>query len=274
MAHTNPIEYLQALGVKEIFRFILTHPHMDHLDGFDNLINNVRVLNFWDAGVRPDKPDFDGNYYDEADWDRYIKVRDGNQKGVTVVNAREGSKFKYANKNEDGSFGADGLHIVAPNKELVGEANWLQDFNDASYIISYRSANGTIIIPGDAHDEAWECAIESHRGTIEDCLFLLAPHHGRRSDASFEFLNVIRPVLSLLGNAPSKDLAYDAWSNRRLPYITQHQSGNVVLEVDESGVNVFVENDKLVEHVHGNHFGTNDQGYSLLFTLQQPAAVA
>ena len=28
----NPIEYLSDLGIKTIFRFVLTHPDMDHMD--------------------------------------------------------------------------------------------------------------------------------------------------------------------------------------------------------------------------------------------------
>lgn len=30
--HTNPYEYLKLIGVDSIFRFILTHPEMDHMD--------------------------------------------------------------------------------------------------------------------------------------------------------------------------------------------------------------------------------------------------
>ena len=58
-------------------RFILTHPDMDHLDGFDELMNTYGILNFWDSGVRKDKGDFrQCPNYKEADWDRYVRVRD------------------------------------------------------------------------------------------------------------------------------------------------------------------------------------------------------
>ena len=32
---TDPVAYLRNLGVSSVFRFILTHPDMDHLDGFE-----------------------------------------------------------------------------------------------------------------------------------------------------------------------------------------------------------------------------------------------
>src|SRR5665213_2096993 len=36
---TNPISYLEGIGVGSLFRFILTHPDMDHLDGLDALMD-------------------------------------------------------------------------------------------------------------------------------------------------------------------------------------------------------------------------------------------
>src|SRR4051812_27572397 len=44
---TNPINYISGLGVTSLFRFILTHPDMDHLDGFDALMNKFKIPNFW-----------------------------------------------------------------------------------------------------------------------------------------------------------------------------------------------------------------------------------
>ena len=38
---TNPIEYLKEHQIKSIFRYIQTHPDMDHMDGLYNLVNTV-----------------------------------------------------------------------------------------------------------------------------------------------------------------------------------------------------------------------------------------
>lgn len=242
---TNPIEYLESLGKNSIFRFILSHPDMDHLDGFDALASRFQIYNFWDSGARKEKPDFEDCPYNEADWDRYVKFRDGKEEGVTVVTPLAGSRFQYANKNDqDADDGGDGLNIVAPNKELIDEANECQDFNDASYVISYRSVGGKIILPGDAHDKSWELAIDEYKYNIENSSFLLAPHHGRKSGRDHGYLNVVNPKCSLLGCAPSEHLAYGAWSSRDLYYFTQNQAGNVVLEISTGAIEVYVENEK------------------------------
>lgn len=41
----NPIEYLKKFNIKEIFRFILTHPDMDHMDG-KNYLQNLMLSIF------------------------------------------------------------------------------------------------------------------------------------------------------------------------------------------------------------------------------------
>ena len=82
---TNPFDYLNhKLAIGEIFRFILSHPDMDHLDGFDSLMREFTVHNFWDSGARKDKPPFNGGPYKEKDWDRYAKVMEAERLAPSV----------------------------------------------------------------------------------------------------------------------------------------------------------------------------------------------
>lgn len=264
---TNPVEYLKRYFPRPIWRFVLSHPDMDHLDGFDALVETIGISNFWDSGVRREKPDFDGSPYREEDWNRYVKVRDGKEAGVTVVTPKAGSTFKYANRNDDGSSGADGLYVLAPDQNLVDEANKTGDFNDASYVLLYRSVGGRIVIPGDAHDKTWEYVLENFEDDVRDCSLLIAPHHGRKSGRSYEFLKTLRPKLTLFGCAPSEYLAYDAWNQRKLPFITNNQAGCVVAECSDKGMRIYVENDSFASAAGGNTAYTNAQGFYFLCTI-------
>lgn len=238
---TDPIEHLSNLGASQVFRFILSHPDMDHCDGFKALVDEIGIANFWDSGVRKEKPDFVDSPYNEEDWDRYVVVRDRKHSGVTVVTPRSGNTFQFANEGDPEGRG-DCLDVLAPSPSLIQAANTNGDPNDASYVILYRSAGGKIIFPGDAHDNTWEHVIEEHANKVANCAVLIAPHHGRDSDRSYDFLNTLKPKLTLFGCAPSKDLAYSAWRNRNLSYITNNQAGNVLLEAHADGIDVYVEN--------------------------------
>lgn len=43
---TNPVEYIKRWRISSIFRYIQTHPDMDHMDGLKNLANSKPILNF------------------------------------------------------------------------------------------------------------------------------------------------------------------------------------------------------------------------------------
>jgi beta-lactamase superfamily II metal-dependent hydrolase len=264
---TNPVSYLQKLGITSIFRFALTHPDMDHMDGFNNLLNNFKLTNFWDTGSRRDKPDFSGSPYKEEDWDSYVAVRDNQVSGVKSVIRHAGDRFEFANKQEDGSGGGDGLYILAPDSELIKDCNMNDDLNDGSYVILYRSAGGRVLITGDAHDKSWEYILEHYKSDVANCSFMLAPHHGRDSNRSYDFLDHIQPKLTLIGCSPSEYIDYGQWERRDLTYITSNQAGNVVLEVHNGALNVYIENEKYAEAKGVDIYIRNSQGYVHLYTI-------
>ena len=131
---TNPLDYLTKMGVKQIWRFILSHPDMDHLDGFDALLNEFNVSNFWDSGAKKEKPDF-SNYggFKEDDWDRYAKVIADTEPGTRLVRVQAGARFKYANQDDTEMGVGDALHILAPNQELVDRFRRFDPFPGGHY---------------------------------------------------------------------------------------------------------------------------------------------
>ena len=264
---TNPLDYLVKLNIREIWRFILSHPDMDHLDGFDALLNEFKVHNFWHSGARKEKPDFEENgRFKEEDWDRYAQVIADKEQGTRCIRAQAGKKFKYANMDDDESGVGDALHILAPNQDLIDEGNSSQDFNDASYVVLYRSAIGKVLLAGDAHDATWEYVQQNHKEDASDVTLLVAPHHGRKSGRSYEFLDFVNPKLTLFGCAPSKDLAYDAWNYRNLIHITNNQCGCVVAEGKDS-MEIYVENKNFAANSDGDTSKVNEQGFYFLGTV-------
>jgi competence protein ComEC len=278
---TNPVAYAQDLGIDKIFRFVLTHPDMDHMDGFDAMMGAFSVQNYWDTGSRRDKPNPWGGAYSEADWDRYVRVRDDNEPGVSTAVRRAGAVFDFANKTTGDS---DGLSILAPDARLVADCNMEDDVNDGSYVLLYRADGNRILLPGDAHDNTWDYVTQNYASAVGSVGFMLAPHHGRDSDRSYDFLDVVRPQLTLIGNAPSAHIDYGQWSRRGLAYITSDQCGNVVVTTRSGGpeagpyLAVYVENVDFARASGSDEF-FNAQGYAFLTTVSavaegQPRPVA
>lgn len=241
---TNPINYLKEKGHTDIWRFILTHPDMDHMDGIKKLFNENTISNFWDCGIRKEKPDFEeGGPYLEEDWDFYEDLINNRIQGAKVIKPRAGDKGKYWNADDDqGNGNGDYISIVSPSDDLVEQANNNGDINDASYVIVYRHKSGNIIFPGDSNNKTWEYIIENHKDLVKDAGVLFAPHHGRNSDMDFSFLDIVKPRVSFFGCAPSEHLAYSAWRNRNLLYFTNNQCGNVHIYPNNGFIDIYIEN--------------------------------
>lgn len=259
--NTNPVAYCKSLGISNVFRFILSHPDMDHMDGIDQVARELGITNFWDSGARREKPDFSaGCPYLEKDWDRYVSIRDKKGSGVTVVSPLDGMRFKFANQLEDGTGGGDGLHVLAPNKALLKDPDLEDDINEGSYVILYRSVGGRILLCGDAHDAAFEHIKENHSADVAGVEIMLAPHHGRDSGRSYDFLDYIKPKLTIIGCAPCQHIDYSQWSRRGLTVLTSNQAGNIVVESEKSGLVISVENRRYAEALAGKSVAPDERG--------------
>ena len=250
----NPISYLLDRGIKNVFRYIQTHPDMDHMDGIEAFFEEFQPLNFWDTDNKKEIEDSAWTHspYNEKDWKFYKNLRDTkpaeNPRRLALLNNAQG---QYWNVGDDGSGGGDGLHVLAPTRELVESANEAdQDYNDCSYVLLYRTGSNRIVFGGDSHDDTWKHILENHRDDVTDVDLLIAPHHGRDSGRSYEFLDVLRPTLTFFGNARSEHLAYSAWRNRGLSYVTNNQANCMVVDASQAPMVLYVTHENFARKVN------------------------
>lgn len=243
----NPIQYLKGLGVKEIWRFIITHPDMDHLDGVRDLYSEFRIVNTWDTDNNKecDLENFGGGYNSE-DWEFYLKIRDGKYNDTTRLTLYAGQSAQYWND--------DHIRILGPTPELLATANNCGDWNDSSYALLYtppKRGGGTwkFLFAGDTHDGSWDHIIKNYKSEVSNVDVLFAPHHGRDSNRNYDFLDTLKPRITLFGNASSKHLAYDKYPETR---ITNNQAGYIVMDITEDHIDFYVENQEFANDFRNN----------------------
>ena len=235
----NPIQYLRERGIDSIFRFVATHPDMDHIDGITEVFNEFQPENFWDTANT--KPHPASGPFRDIDWTTYQRLRDGTGgRRTNRLVLHSGARGSFYNETGPEGQPKDGLYVLSPTPALTKQANQTGDFNDASYVILYRSNAGRVLFCGDSHDNTWMHLVENHLDEIRGVELMIAPHHGRDSGRDRSFLSHVQPKLTLFGRAPSAHLAYDAWRNRNFPYITSNQAGTVVIDTNDAAMKVFV----------------------------------
>ena len=257
----NPITYLRKQEITSIFRYIQTHPDMDHMDGIKALFETFQPLNFWDTDNKKEMPkeSWEGSPYNEEDWKFYKHLRDTNpQSDPKRLTLLSGARGQFYNIGEDGTPGGDGLYILAPTQELVDTANETDDdYNRCSYVILFSAGDNRIVFGGDSHDETWEHILQNYKDKVTDIDLLIAPHHGRKSGRSYEFLDTLRPTLTFFGNARSEHLAYDAWRRRGLPFITNNQANCMVVDTSITPMTLYVTHEHYARRVNPSTYYSN-----------------
>jgi len=250
----NPIEYLKKFGINSVFRFLVTHPDMDHLDGIKDFFAAFPPVNYYDTDNTKEMEWASGSPYRQEDWEFYKSLRDsGSGSNPNRLAIYSGDEGIHRRKDWNGNAPGDAFFTLAPTPALVAQANQSSgDYHDASYVIMYWGAGGKIILSGDSHDATWEHIIENHEDLVKDADLLIAPHHGRDSDRSYQFLNVVNPKMTFFGNASSEYLAYDAWRSRGLEFITNNQANCMVVNTQGPNLDLYVTHEKFARAYNEN----------------------
>jgi competence protein ComEC len=241
----NPIDYINTkIKTKDIFRFIITHPDMDHLDGLKDFYSEFKVANTWlsENTKELDLKTFP-NKYNPDDWKFYTEIRDGKYTDTKKLTYKVGDDNSY--------FKEDNIKILCPTSALIKQANAEGgDIHDLSYVLLFtfpKKGGGTwkFIFSGDSHDNSWEYILKTFEADIKNIDVLFAPHHGRDSKRNYDFLKTITPSVTLMGNASSDHLAYTSYPKTR---ITNNQAGHIMIDINEDRLLFLVKNKEFADN--------------------------
>jgi beta-lactamase superfamily II metal-dependent hydrolase len=216
---------------KGVTRFISTHPDDDHIQGLKDLDDAIDILNFYCTKNEATKED------ETDDFQHYRVLHDSNK----AFYIEQSCSRKWMNKESD-ERGSSGINILWPKPDHDSYKQALKDAaeggspNNLSPIIKYSLTDGaTVLWMGDLETDF----MEEIKGAVSwpriDILF--APHHGRDTgkipDAILKKMN---PKIIVIGEAPSEHLNYYSGYNT----ITQNSAGDIVFELEDNKVHVFV----------------------------------
>lgn len=223
---TDPLSYIAGLGYKsQAFRFISTHPHMDHLTGLNLLLSEIGVTNVWILSNNFTQDLSQLSDSQKNDWKLYQQLRANKVDGITVVRPGEMSQNNF--------WMQDGIHILAPSNDILKNAN---KHNDVSYVLLIKYGSTKIVLGGDAEENTWEHIVENHRDDISNITVLKAAHHGRDSGYHQEAIKIMNPDCTVVsvGKKPETDASqkYAQYSNKVL---STRWHGTIRFELNNQG---------------------------------------
>lgn len=228
---TDPIDYINNLGYKNIFRLIQTHPHLDHFKGLNDLFESFNVWNIWCIKNNFTMDLTKLNDSEKIDWALLKKFRDTNEsklENTTIVRPYAGHRRDFWNE--------DNITVLSPTPELVNLAQEKNNRNIMSYVLLVEHGGHKLIFGGDAEKETWEYILDNNEEKIKNVTVLDASHHGRDSGYYQPAVKVMNPeyVVVSVGKKPSTDAtnkykqyARNVWSTR--------WKGNITFTINSDG---------------------------------------
>jgi competence protein ComEC len=228
----DAVDYINdKLTGKSIFRFILTHPDMDHMTGLYKLKDEgVCIYNFWDtSNTKEVKESEVPSKYDFRDWETYQEHR----------KSLETPKVLHILKGEQRDFfNEDGIKVLSPTQEIINEANSKKCWNLLSYILLIEYAGHKIILGGDADAEIWDKLAEEDEELLTNISILKAAHHGRNSGYSQKATSIMKPIWTIcsVGKKPSQDAhnKYKQYTEKKV--LSTRFRGTIVAEISDTGI--------------------------------------
>jgi len=230
---TDPIKFISTRYRRRPFRYIQTHPDLDHMRGLAGLVAaGYTPVNFWD-GAHAKQPDLQAR--DVADWKAYIALRNGSH-GNSVLQLHRGAEGRFYNRNAHDAPGGHGIEILSPFKELVTWANDNENWNELSYVLRVRHAGKSIILGGDAEETAWTYILRNYGGENLKCDVLKASHHGRDSGYHQEAVKAMSPLATVVsvGKKPETDASNKYRSHSPNVWSTRWK-GTISLTITDTG---------------------------------------
>lgn len=207
----DPVDYYrQHFDGVPVFRYIQSHPDMDHMGGLHRFFwqEKIPLLNFWDIHheKKMSESDFEASPHQYVDWLTYELMRLGrgpDESALTVIRNRRGSSGQY--------WTDDDVRVLAPTTTLEAIADATENWNIASQVLRFEYAGRSIILPGDAENAAWTDIVAGVDPQFLNCDILKAAHHGRDSGYHDQAVSSMDPsiVVVSVGKKPATDASED-----------------------------------------------------------------
>ncbi len=228
---TDPLVYLKGmLPSGSLFRFILSHPDMDHMSGLRLLSKQVPIANFWDTANTKtfDDSDWAASPYDKRDWETYQRLR------VSTENPK--SLRLLSGATSECCWVQDGITVLAPTDKLVQQANETEEYNHLSYVLRLDHGGTRVLLGGDATPEAWdEIARVRGSGSLKADVFL-APHHGSPNNVNKDVFKLVSPSYIIVSVAEGVDYDYDYYNGLAGKSVMSTKAyGNMRLHIEDNG---------------------------------------
>lgn len=205
LGSTNSTSPLKSLSGKEVGYMIITHPHLDHFSDIENInYAKPQILSRCKDYTRSEL--LEG--IRECDRDKIIQYCNFSESYSSPVPP-------YMDPRTEAPF--DGLTTEVFSTSACDKSNK----NNFSSIIVLKLGNAKVVVCGDNEKESFENLMKQtdFKEAVKNAWVLVAPHHGRESGYYEEFVDLVKPDMTIISDKSGVDTsASQKYTNKSKGY--------------------------------------------------------
>jgi competence protein ComEC len=218
------VPYLRSLGADHIDIAVLSHPHADHMSGFRGLLKQIPARLVLDSS--------EGHTKSHNAFLSHVR--------------RSGAEYRIARRGQAIELGGGAVaQVLSP-----AQGKDHQDLNDASIVLRLVYKDTSVLLQGDAAEDAEHEILESRAGVRSNVLQV--GHHGSRKSTSPRWLGAVKPQVAII-SCGRKNI-YGHPSRETLTRLTA--SGAKIFRTDRQGA-ISLTSDGRTIRVRGTLPGNN-----------------
>jgi competence protein ComEC len=197
---------------------IITHPQLDHFEGFLYALKNYRFGIFLYNGTEE---------VDSSEWKAFRQ--EAEKRGIAFVAVSAGDRIRSGELVSE---------ILSPTSAFIASA----EANHGSVVQKITIGGLTVLLTGDIDSRVEKVLIEQQRGTLGSDVLKVA-HHGSKYSTSAELLDAVNPKVAIIQSG--KDNGYGHPHPETIKRLEER--GVSVMRNDRQGIVTLVEKEGKLE---------------------------
>ncbi|MBR3692494.1 MAG: MBL fold metallo-hydrolase [Clostridia bacterium] len=214
---------LRDMGVSRLDRFILSHPHADHGDGFAAVADAMDVGEVIWSGC-----DLNNLSYSP------VALNAAEKHGIPVRTLYAGDRLSLGGAELEIFHPAKDVPFVDPAAERAVQGEWV---NNNSMVMRLSFGKFSVLFPGDLHMAAEEALCAQYGDRLQSTL-LKIPHHGNDTSMSETFFAQVQPRLGISLGRRCIGRIWIAFTEAERTLYATYTDGDITMETDGAELSV------------------------------------
>ena len=205
------VPYLKAKGITKIDRLIISHADMDHMEGADEVLDELKVK---EIHLSP------GSEQEKA-MDEVLQL--AKEQNISVQLVKEGMNWRVADYQ---------FQYVAPEERKY-------DGNDSSLVLVMKKEDLHFIFPGDLEKEGEQRFLQRYLTADFQRVVLKAGHHGSKTSSTEPFINFLKPDFIIVSAGRNSRYGHphaeviERFDEHSIPFWSTAERGTIELRVKD-----------------------------------------